>query len=113
MQGDEPARHDSESTWKHQEEEQVQMTLDEVCVKARAFEKKSIARILAGFGGVGAIHRQSGYQFCFVLRTDSKDGMGVRRRHLLVHRPAVGQERTTWQSSSDVEAGFMRRLSAV
>ncbi len=36
MQGDEP-----ESTWKRQEEEQVQMTLDEVCVKARAFEKKS------------------------------------------------------------------------
>lgn len=42
MQGDEWARHDSESTWKSQEEEQVQMTLDEVCMKARAFERKSV-----------------------------------------------------------------------
>src|ERR1700678_2466684 len=42
MQGDESACHDSESTWKHQKEEQVQMILDEVCMKARAFEKKSV-----------------------------------------------------------------------
>lgn len=37
MQGDE-----AESAWKRQEEEQVQMTLDEVCVRARTFEKKSV-----------------------------------------------------------------------
>ncbi|MEO8367603.1 MAG: hypothetical protein ABI806_00180 [Candidatus Solibacter sp.] len=41
MQGDELARHDPESTWNHQEEEQIQMTFDEVCMKARAFEKKN------------------------------------------------------------------------
>jgi hypothetical protein len=62
MQGDESARHDSESTWKHQEEEQVQMTLDEVCTKARAFEKKSLREywlvlgLLALFIGKAAIN---------------------------------------------------------
>jgi hypothetical protein len=39
MRGDES--HDAESAWKDQKEEQVQMTVEEVCVKARAFEKKS------------------------------------------------------------------------
>ena len=42
MRGDESATHDPESTWKHQEEEQVQITLDEVCIKAQAFEKKNV-----------------------------------------------------------------------
>jgi hypothetical protein len=31
-----------ESLWKHQEEEKMHMTMDEVCVKARAFERKSV-----------------------------------------------------------------------
>ena len=41
MKEDDSSRNDAESTWKDQKEEQVQMTVDEICLRARAFEKKS------------------------------------------------------------------------
>lgn len=42
MPGDEPGHNEFESTWKEQQTEHVHMTADEVCTRARAYEKKIV-----------------------------------------------------------------------
>ena len=44
-----------ESLWKAQEGEKVQMTFDEVCVRARAFEKKSVREYWVGLVLLGSV----------------------------------------------------------
>ena len=41
MPGNEAESH-YQSLWKNQQEERMQITMDEVCVRARAFERKSV-----------------------------------------------------------------------
>jgi len=41
MPGNEAESH-YQSLWKNQEEERMQIAMDEVCVRARAFERKSV-----------------------------------------------------------------------
>jgi hypothetical protein len=76
MREDESARHDPENTWKDQKEEQIQMTLDEVCMKARSFETKSLREYWLVLGVLALLIAKAAINFAVFSSPMVKMGWG-------------------------------------
>lgn len=58
---------DAESAWQGQQEEPLQMTLEEVCIKARALEKKSQREYWLALGVLALFMVKAGIYFVVLL----------------------------------------------